>query len=547
MAMKGIVLPAEILARFRSLSLDKLEKIEAAWATLTKGEGNAEIEANAQHELHTLKGDARVVGLGDINRLSHKLEELLATASRMHYRVPEDFDLVVTMAIRFMAMLLRKKEGAALGGIDVDGFVLQIDDVLADARARSVPPPSQVGVSVAPKGVSVEALDRVSPTTQHRLAEGATAIFLEQLRSRGAARARLCAVWRSLCAQISAFYAVPLESLLARHMAATEALARDLGKEARASIDADDVWLRIDAAEAVDTAVLHALRNAVDHGLEDPDARRQSGKTPIGEVRVAARALDALGWVEVIVEDDGRGVDLEQVRARGEALGFLPKEAAASRRASEEELLELLMKPGFSTRTSVSDVSGRGIGLDAVRAALHRLGGTITMVTRRGEGTRVEVRVPQASRRLKTRAFRALGSSVTLAVHESWSVSIADDGDERALDVIDLLEALNATDATEPLEAGNASRSEGGGEEEPGVVLLLERGKNALRVRAGGPPFTCTVERLCPTGDEHPVEVVLVKGGECKVGQSSSGGVDERRDEALLVRPDRLLSRRGAR
>jgi two-component system chemotaxis sensor kinase CheA len=202
-------------------------------------------------------------------------------------------------------------------------------------------------------------------------------------------------------------------------------------------------------------------------------------------------------------------VDLEEVRCRGEARGFLSPEASA--RASEEELLELLLKAGFSTRTSVSDVSGRGIGLDAVRAALGRIGGGMTISTRPLAGTRVSVRVPQAIRRIGALAFPARRAGILLAVHESWSVSIGPDD----------------APAKDPLEVLDTAREEPDG---GGIVLLLERGKHALTVRAGGPPFTCVVERLCPTSDAHPVEVVLVTG--------DPGGEE---NEALLLRPERLM------
>lgn len=544
--MKGFSLPPQILARFRSISLERLEKLEAAWAALSRGEGNAELEANARQELHTLKGDAKVTGFPEVNRLCHKLEELFAAAEQLNYRVPEDFDLVVTMAIRFVAMLVRKKDGAALAGIDVDGFASQIDDVLAEASTLSAPSPaapalpSKIPPSPPPPPPprGIDALDRVSTGTQQRLAAAATQVFLEGIRSMDPARARLHAIWQTLSAQVNALYAAPLEKVLARHKEAAEELARELGKEAFVTIEVEGVWLRLDAAEAVDTTVLHAIRNAVDHGLEEPDERIAAGKPEAGEVRVTART--AGGWVELYVEDDGRGIDFDQVQRRGEAAGLLSPES--TRRPSEEDLLNLLLRPGFSTKSRATDVSGRGVGLDAAKAALARTGGTLALSTRKGQGTRITLRIPQATRRLTATCFQARDADITLAVDDSWRVTVARTDEELGIDPLDAL-ALSPPGRTAPKAAAGEH-----------VALVLQRGAQTVVLRAKGPPETCEVERLCPTGDEHPVEVVLLHKRSTRDRDDTStrsdadarsvetGTLDwEQNREALLVRPDRLL------
>jgi two-component system chemotaxis sensor kinase CheA len=518
--MKPLAIPAEILARFRSLALERTERIEAAWAALIKGEGDSDLAAGVQHELHTLKGDARMVGFTDVSRLCHKLEELFSAASARRFSVPEDFDLVATMAIRFMAMLLRKKEGSALAGIDVEGFVTQIDEVLAEERERPTLAPSSEAKSTSrPLAAPVEALDRISPATQQRLAIAATSVFLEHLAQPGRSRGRLRDVWLSLSAQVAACYAVRLDSRLARHAAAALDLAADLGKQAAVKMDLGDVCVRMDVAEAIDTAVLHMIRNALDHGLEDEAGRRRAGKSPAGRIEVRARALpDA---VEVTIEDDGQGVDMEAVRRRGLELGLLSHESAGA--ASSGELLELLLQPGFTTRTRVSDISGRGIGLDAVRATLARAGGKLTLSTRRGEGTAACVRVPQASRRVEVRSFRALGADVFFAVPSAWSVSILPA--QRDVDALDPVAALELDSAAErdpgASGAGDASRASGAGDER--VLLQLRKGEREIVLLAGSASFTEMAERFCPTGDDHPVEVVLLRGA-----------------EALLLRPERL-------
>lgn len=139
--------------------------------------------------------------------------------------------------------------------------------------------------------------------------------------------------------------------------------------------------------------LVHVVRNAVDHGLEGPEARRAAGKPETGRLRIeAAREKDA---IRISVCDDGRGVDVDAVRDRAVALGTLHPDLADD--LPEDELLQLVFRPGLSTAAVVSDISGRGVGMDAVRATLESLGGEVRLASRRGAGTEVSLRVPIAA------------------------------------------------------------------------------------------------------------------------------------------------------
>jgi len=142
--------------------------------------------------------------------------------------------------------------------------------------------------------------------------------------------------------------------------------------------------------ERIAEPLLHLVRNAVAHGIEPPDERRVQGKPPAGRVTLAARhAGDA---IELVVEDDGRGVDRERVRRALTAQGRAAPDAAAQ--LADGQLLDALFLPGFSTRAQADDVAGRGVGLDAVRFAIERLGGTVRVRSTEGRGTAFTVRLP---------------------------------------------------------------------------------------------------------------------------------------------------------
>lgn len=171
--------------------------------------------------------------------------------------------------------------------------------------------------------------------------------------------------------------------------AGLERVARDVGRDAGREVElvlaGADVRLDRAVAEALRAPLVHLVRNAVDHGLEAPEAREARGKPARGRVTVSAVLRG--GEVEIAVEDDGRGLDLAAIRTRARREG-LPEEPDAS------ALARLVFLPGFTTARAVTDVSGRGVGLDAVRAGVEALQGSVDVVTRPGAGTRFVLVVP---------------------------------------------------------------------------------------------------------------------------------------------------------
>src|SRR5687767_9403818 len=125
--------PEDLVTQFRVVAQERLERIEAAWAHMLVALGD-DSGAALHREVHTLKGESRVLGFTDVNLVCHKLEDLLEVARARGYAIDEDFDLTVNMALRFMGMLVRKRVGSQLSGIDLPGFVRQIDQILQEAR-----------------------------------------------------------------------------------------------------------------------------------------------------------------------------------------------------------------------------------------------------------------------------------------------------------------------------------------------------------------------------------------------------------------------------
>ena len=182
----------------------------------------------------------------------------------------------------------------------------------------------------------------------------------------------------------------PFADVLSGQVRMVRDLGRDLGKQVRLEIEGEKTQVDRDVLEKLEAPLTHLLRNAVDHGIETPEQRLLAGKPAEGLIRL--RASHQAGLLVLELSDDGNGVDLEKVRRSIIERQLSPAETAAQ--LSEEELLTFLFLPGFSLRDKVTEVSGRGVGLDAVQHMVRQLRGAVVLEQTAGEGSRFHLEVP---------------------------------------------------------------------------------------------------------------------------------------------------------
>jgi two-component system, chemotaxis family, sensor kinase CheA len=183
---------------------------------------------------------------------------------------------------------------------------------------------------------------------------------------------------------------VPVEQLFRRFPRMVRDVARQCGRDVELVVIGQDTDLDKSILDAIAEPLTHLVRNAISHGLESPEERQKAGKAPKGVIRLSAYHQG--NQVVVEVSDDGRGMDAGRIRAKAIELGFATAEEAA--RLSEAEVLEYISRPGFSTAEEVTEVSGRGVGMDVVQSVLHRLKGTVHIETHPGQGTTFRLKLP---------------------------------------------------------------------------------------------------------------------------------------------------------
>lgn len=501
-----------------------LSKLNQRILALEETPSDAEALQSALRLAHTLKGGAKMVGLDNVSRAGHTLESALKAATAGGAALSRE------QGTRFLGVLDRIREALDLVAANRDGEALALD-LSAPASPRPAaapyqprPQPPRPAAAKAPQEtdrrlgsdrvrVSVEKLDSLQNLVDDLVLQRAR--LVEQVSGFRRAfaglesvawaddereltdreRARVGRVVRLLGGrgfagfleelhqleqtvsevqgQVFDLRMVPLAEVLDEHYRTVRDLAAELGKDVALVIDGRFTEIDKRLLEAVQAPLMHLVRNAVDHGLEAPADRVQAGKPARGTVTI--RAYHKGSAVVLEVEDDGRGLDPEVIRRKAVEKGALGEEQARS--AREEELYYLLCEPGFTTREAVTEVSGRGVGLDVVKVRVEKLKGSLAIQSEPGRFTRFRMFLPLSISSLSALVVRAGGTRFALPTlfvdrcHKIEAAALQAQGGTwvhagRALPVVSLARGLG-------LETQ-------GGRERVSLVVLQFRGRHMV-------------------------------------------------------------------
>lgn len=218
---------------------------------------------------------------------------------------------------------------------------------------------------------------------------------------------------------------LPIGTVFSRFPRVTRDLSTRQGKKVELVIEGQETELDRSVIEEIGDPLVHLLRNAIDHGVEAPADRVAVGKPETAIVKLTAEHVESS--IVITVEDNGRGIDPARIKAKSVERGLITAEAA--QRMSEAEALELIFAPGFSTAATVTDISGRGVGMDIVRTNVERLGGTVEVQSKMGEGSRFFLRLPLTLAIVQALLVRVGGGIFALplsSVTETLRVPVAD-------------------------------------------------------------------------------------------------------------------------
>lgn len=443
--------------------------------------GDPELVQQLFRDAHSIKGAAAMVGFNDVARVAHRLEDILDQL-RNGRRAP---DATLADAVLKAVDDLRELVAAAMAGDDgteradvaeaaLAAFMGAPAPESASLPAPRRPPapatpttPSQRASSEEAIAVPVERLDelvrlvnessaallRVGRFIEERTGEDdaqSISEFRELARVLGALQER---TMRARMVSVGTI-AAPL------HRAVRDA-ARQTLKQVRWEIAGEQTQLDRHVLERLRDPLMHLVRNSVDHGLESPEQRLERGKNAEGLVRLTATQVGS--DVELVVSDDGGGIDLDRLRAK-----------AGDPALSDEEAIEMIFRPGMSTAEQVTDLSGRGVGLDVVRDALAAVRGRIDVDTQLGAGTEFRIRVPMTLAALHSLLVSAGGGRFALPLQSVVTVLHPDSSHTATIRLGDHQVPIASLAETLGFEA-----DDGDG---PAVVLEGSGGLHAFRV-----------------------------------------------------------------
>jgi len=415
---------------FRIEARELLEQLTQGLLSLDDGEGGAQAVPELFRYAHTLKGAARVVGQADIAEMAHAVEDALSPYRNTGQAVPvgsvrEFLRLVGQMADTLDALdapapppaaelaqagsgtaVVVPQEGPSPEVVRVelsrlDGLLEGLSEAVVQlgglhGAVESIGQ-AQHGTSLlieqltAPVASSGSAAERARWLSRVlSVAEGLRASLVKAGRQLGGGLGQVESELARLRDGAHALRLVPAQTLFGPLELAARDAAGSLGRQVEMLTEGGDIQIDGHVLAAVRQALLHVVRNAMDHGLETPEERRAVGKSPTG--RFSLKVQRRGGRVSFRCEDDGRGVDLERVRRLAVERGVVSASEADA--LDEHGLLDLLFQPGFSTARAITEVSGRGVGLDVVRDTVRRLKGEVYITSRLGQGTTLTLEVP---------------------------------------------------------------------------------------------------------------------------------------------------------
>ncbi|HKT85920.1 MAG TPA: chemotaxis protein CheA [Novosphingobium sp.] len=351
---------------------------------------------------HTVKGNCGFFDFPRLEALSHAAEDALSDV-RAGRRKPDSALVSAILAIldRIGDMADLIESGSGLPEDCDDVLITALD---AEAGTGSSPPQPQLSAydeeqrRTAPPQRSirlpVELLDRVmSGVSDMVLARNELA---RRLRESSAAASveepfeRLSSIIADVRDAMTRTRMQRMEGLFATLPRLVRDLSAELGKQAIVDIDGNEVELDREMIEIIRDPITHIIRNAIDHGIEAPAVRAATGKPESGRLAISARQSG--NQILIDIADDGRGIDDTRLVEKGVAAGLIG--AARAARLSQRERTALIFEPGISTAEAVTSISGRGVGMDVVRANVERIGGTVEVESTPGQGTRFTLRVP---------------------------------------------------------------------------------------------------------------------------------------------------------
>jgi two-component system chemotaxis sensor kinase CheA len=427
--MQPIAGDPELVQAFLIESGELLQGVDQDLIRLESAPEDQELLNRTFRALHSIKGTASFLGFEPIVRVSHGAEEVLTGLRQGRLQLTRTVMDTLLEACDRLVTMLRDLSAVGLKEYDLAPLLAKLEHALAlepasprsqpDAPGRAIQEPTRTGETKARSGgppmnsnqpatglqsmrVDVHKLDELIGLIgelvleRNRLLRLTKGIAAGQPQAHGpdspltSCALRLSFITEELQAAGLRTRMVPIETVLAKFPRMVRDLAHSLGKEVELVVRGQETEIDKTMVELVSDPLVHVVRNALDHGLETPEARERMGKPRKG--RICVEAAQEGDRVLLRISDDGSGIDRARVVKKAIQRQLITDEQAL--RMSVREIHDLLFLPGFSTVENATDISGRGVGMDVVRTNLKKINGAIEIESQPGSGTTICLRLP---------------------------------------------------------------------------------------------------------------------------------------------------------
>ncbi len=560
----------ELTREFVIESQEGLDRMERCLTELEERPGEMALLAEIFRSVHTIKGTTGFLGYKRLEKLAHAGENLLGLLREGKLEATAAIITGLLQLLDGLRLILQSIDETGSEGGGEDGALiallegLQTPVAAASPLAASAPRPEEMEAGPDERAALVEKVSvpereaprarsgtstaaesslRVDVTLLNRMMNlvGELVLTRNQVLQATALdpkmtmlSRRLDMVTADLREAVMRARMQPVSHVFSKMPRMVRDLSQALDKRVRLEMEGQETELDKSLLEAIKDPLIHAVRNAMDHGFETPEARRAAGKEAEGTLRL--RAVQEGSHVIVDVSDDGAGISVEKVRAKAIERGLITAEHAAQ--LSERELLQLIFLPGFSTASSITNVSGRGVGMDVVRTNVEKIGGKVEIESKAGRGTTLRLRIPLTLAIIPALIVRGVGQSFALPQGPlSELVHVLPEETKGAIEWIENAPLFRLRGQLLPLvflerlllPAGAAGRGEGG---ECFIAVLDADGRNyGLVVDGLADPEEIVVKPLSPALKE--------------IGLYSGATVLGNGDLALILDPGAIAVRAG--
>jgi two-component system, chemotaxis family, sensor kinase CheA len=425
---------------------DTLEHMEKEMLILEKNPEDRELLNSIFRDAHTIKGSAAFLNFKFIKELTHKMENILDELRTGKMKATgEIIDLLFKSSDCLKQMVNNIIEGQS-DEMDIVGIVLELVDAVnkkgIEAVKKEVKIKDSEIIEYQKKEIKIEEYNKTEIKADNKIdskdiieslehVENLENIKKDEIHIKGTnsirvdtrridaimnmvselvtGRNRLLQIGQQFHSEelnetsvfigkvtteiqsaVMKIRMVPLEKTFSRFSRIVRDLSKQLDKEVTFIVKGQETELDKIVSEEIYEPILHMLRNALDHGIEKKEDRIKAGKNPVGNITVSARQEE--NFVYIDISDDGKGINSEYIKNKAIEKGIITKEIAA--KTNEYDLINIIFLPGFSTASEVSELSGRGVGMDVVKTSIEKIGGLVDIITEHGKGSTFRIRLP---------------------------------------------------------------------------------------------------------------------------------------------------------